>query len=142
MNSRSQGARDILIFTDDVFSMEGTVAQLDRMRMLADQYGALLGVDNSRASEFVGRTGRRTHEVAVITGTLGRALGGAGCGFTSGTRELVELLRECSRAYLFSNFVAPSVVGRRRGSQPKYPPLMSLNIFRLPSRRFGRLVAS
>jgi glycine C-acetyltransferase len=116
--ARLEGARDILVFTDGVFSMDGTIAQLDRIRALADRYGALLGVDDSHASGFVGQFGRGTHEfrgvlgkVDVITGTLGKALGGASGGFTSGPRGVIELLRQRSRPYLFSNSVAPSVVG-------------------------------
>jgi glycine C-acetyltransferase len=116
--ARRDGARDILIFTDGVFSMDGTIAQLDGIRALADRYGALLGVDDSHASGFVGPSGRGTHEfrgllgkIDVITGTLGKALGGASGGFTSGPREVIELLRQRSRPYLFSNSVAPSVVG-------------------------------
>ena len=116
--ARAEGARTILIFTDGVFSMDGTIAQLHRIRTLADQYDALLGVDDSHASGFVGRTGRGTHEhcgvfgrIDVITGTLGKALGGASGGFTSGSRDVIELLRQRSRPYLFSNSVAPSVVG-------------------------------
>jgi glycine C-acetyltransferase len=116
--ARAEGARDILIFTDGVFSMDGTIAQLDRIRALADRYDALLGVDDSHASGFVGRTGRGTHEhcgvfgkIDIITGTLGKALGGASGGFTSGSRAVVELLRQRSRPYLFSNSVAPCVVG-------------------------------
>jgi glycine C-acetyltransferase len=116
--ARAEGARAVLIFTDGVFSMDGTIAQLDRIRALADRYDALLGVDDSHASGFVGRTGRGTHEqcgvfgrIDVITGTLGKALGGASGGFTSGSRDVIELLRQRSRPYLFSNSVAPSVVG-------------------------------
>jgi glycine C-acetyltransferase len=116
--ARAARVRDILIFTDGVFSMDGTIAQLDRIRALADRYDALLGVDDSHASGFVGRTGRGTHEhcgvfgkIDVITGTLGKALGGASGGFTSGSRDVIELLRQRSRPYLFSNSVAPSVVG-------------------------------
>lgn len=116
--ARAAGARDILVFTDGVFSMDGTIAQLDKIRALADRYGALLGVDDSHATGFVGRTGRGTHEhcgvfgkIDVITGTLGKALGGASGGFTSGSRAVIELLRQRSRPYLFSNSVAPSVVG-------------------------------
>jgi glycine C-acetyltransferase len=116
--ARAQGARDVLIFTDGVFSMDGTIAQLDKIRALADRYDALLGVDDSHATGFVGRTGRGTHEhcgvfgrIDLITGTLGKALGGASGGFTSGSREVIELLRQRSRPYLFSNTVAPSVVG-------------------------------
>jgi glycine C-acetyltransferase len=116
--ARAEGARAVLIFTDGVFSMDGTIAQLDRIRALADRYDALLGVDDSHASGFVGRTGRGSHEhcgvfgrIDVITGTLGKALGGASGGFTSGPRDVIELLRQRSRPYLFSNSVAPSVVG-------------------------------
>jgi glycine C-acetyltransferase len=116
--ARSAGARDVLVFTDGVFSMDGTIAQLDAIRVLADRYGAMVGVDDSHASGFVGREGRGTHEfrnvfgkIDVITGTLGKALGGASGGFTSGPRELIELLRQRSRPYLFSNSVAPCVVG-------------------------------
>ncbi len=116
--ARSEGARFTLVFTDGVFSMDGTIAQLDTMRRLCDTHGALLGVDECHASGFVGATGRGTHEhrgvfgkVDIITGTLGKALGGASGGFTSARREVVELLRQRSRPYLFSNTVAPSIVG-------------------------------
>jgi glycine C-acetyltransferase len=114
----SEGARHKLVFTDGVFSMDGTVAQLDVMRSLCDRHGALLGVDECHASGFMGATGRGTHEhrgvfgkIDIITGTLGKALGGASGGFTSARREVVELLRQRSRPYLFSNTVAPSIVG-------------------------------
>jgi len=114
----SDGARFKLVFTDGVFSMDGTIAQLDAMRALCDAHGALLGVDECHASGFVGATGRGTHEyrgvfgkIDIITGTLGKALGGASGGFTSARREVVELLRQRSRPYLFSNTVAPSIVG-------------------------------
>ncbi len=114
----SEGARFTLVFTDGVFSMDGTIARLDAMRRLCDAHGALLGVDECHASGFVGATGRGTHEhrgvfgkVDIITGTLGKALGGASGGFTSARREVVELLRQRSRPYLFSNTVAPSIVG-------------------------------
>ena len=113
-----EGARFKLVFTDGVFSMDGTVAQLDTMRAICDAHGALLGVDECHASGFMGATGRGTHEhrgvfgrIDIITGTLGKALGGASGGFTSGRREVVELLRQRSRPYLFSNTVAPSIVG-------------------------------
>ena len=116
--ARDEGARFTLVFTDGVFSMDGTVAQLDVMRQLCDRYGALLGVDECHATGFVGATGRGTPEyrgvwgqVDLITGTLGKALGGASGGFTSGRRELIELLRQRSRPYLFSNTVAPMIVG-------------------------------
>ena len=116
--ARAAGARHVLVFTDGVFSMDGTIAQLDTMRRLCDQYDALLGVDECHASGFMGQTGRGTHEyrqvfgrVDIITGTLGKALGGASGGFTSARREVVDLLRQRSRPYLFSNTVAPSIVG-------------------------------
>ncbi len=120
--ARADGARFVLAFTDGVFSMDGSVAQLDRMRALCDAHGALLGIDDSHATGFVGPTGRGTHEhrgllvdgrarVDLITGTLGKALGGASGGFTSGRREVIELLRQRSRPYLFSNSLAPAIVG-------------------------------
>jgi glycine C-acetyltransferase len=98
--------------------MDGTIAQLGEMRQLCDAHGALLGIDECHASGFLGRSGRGTHEhcgvfgkVDIITGTLGKALGGASGGFTSGRKEVIELLRQRSRPYLFSNTVAPSIVG-------------------------------
>ena len=116
--AKADGARFKLVFTDGVFSMDGTVARLDAMRALCDQHGALLGVDECHASGFMGATGRGTHEhrgvfgkMDIITGTLGKALGGASGGFTSARRGVVELLRQRSRPYLFSNTVAPSIVG-------------------------------
>ncbi len=114
----NDGARFTLVFTDGVFSMDGTVARLDTMRSLCDAHGALLGIDDCHATGFVGATGRGTHElrgvfgkVDIITGTLGKALGGASGGFTSARREVIALLRQRSRPYLFSNTVAPSIVG-------------------------------
>ncbi len=116
--ARADGARFTLVFTDGVFSMDGTVARLDEMRVLCDRHGAMLGVDECHASGFMGATGRGTHEhrgvfgrVDIITGTLGKALGGASGGFTSARREVIDLLRQRSRPYLFSNTVAPSIVG-------------------------------
>jgi glycine C-acetyltransferase len=116
--ARAGGARHVLVFTDGVFSMDGTVAQLDTMRALCDRFDALLGLDECHATGFMGQTGRGTHEfcgvfgkVDIITGTLGKALGGASGGFTSARHEVVELLRQRSRPYLFSNTVAPSIVG-------------------------------
>jgi glycine C-acetyltransferase len=120
--ARAGGARFVLVFTDGVFSMDGTVAQLDAMRRLCDRYGALLGVDECHASGFMGATGRGTHEhrgllvdghaqVDIITGTFGKALGGASGGFTAGPAEVIELLRQRSRPYLFSNTLAPAIVG-------------------------------
>jgi glycine C-acetyltransferase len=116
--ARADGARFILVFTDGVFSMDGTIAQLDKMRAICDAHGALLGIDECHASGFMGARGRGTHEhrgvfgkIDIITGTLGKALGGASGGFTTGRREVIELLRQRSRPYLFSNTVAPSIVG-------------------------------
>lgn len=112
------GARYKLVFTDGVFSMDGTVAKLGEIRALCDKYNALLGVDDSHATGFVGKTGRGTHELCnlfgkidIITGTLGKALGGASGGFTAAKKEVVELLRQRSRPYLFSNTLAPTIVG-------------------------------
>ena len=112
------GARFKLVFTDGAFSMDGTIAQLDKIRALCDQYGALLGVDECHASGFLGARGRGTHEhrgvfgkIDIITGTLGKALGGACGGFTTGKKEVIELLRQRSRPYLFSNTVMPAIVG-------------------------------
>ena len=116
--ARGAGARHVLVFTDGVFSMDGTIAQLDKIREITDRHGALLGIDECHASGFMGKTGRGTHEyrnvfgkVDIITGTLGKALGGASGGFTTGRKEAIELLRQRSRPYLFSNTVAPSIVG-------------------------------
>ena len=112
------GVRHTLVFTDGVFSMDGTIAQLDVMRRLCDQYGALLGVDECHATGFVGASGRGTPEyrgvfgkVDIITGTLGKALGGASGGFTSARKEVIALLRQRSRPYLFSNTLAPVIAG-------------------------------
>jgi len=114
----AEGARYRLVFSDGVFSMDGTIAQLDQMRAICDRQGALLGIDDCHASGFLGRTGRGTHEyrgvygkVDIITGTLGKALGGASGGFTAGRRDLIDLLRQRSRPYLFSNTLAPPIVG-------------------------------
>ena len=111
------GARFKLITTDGVFSMDGTIARLDEICDLADKYSALVHFDDCHATGFIGASGRGTHEfrncmdrVDIITGTLGKALGGASGGYTSGRREIVELLRQRSRPYLFSNTVAPMVV--------------------------------
>ena len=114
---RSEAARMRLIATDGVFSMDGTFAPLDAICELADRYGALVLVDDSHATGFVGKSGRGTPElfgvterVDVITSTLGKALGGASGGFTSGRKEIIALLRQRSRPYLFSNSLAPAVV--------------------------------
>ncbi len=116
--ARAKGARFILVFTDGVFSMDGTIAQLDAMRALCDQYDALLGIDECHASGFMGKTGRGTHEhrnvfgkIDIVTGTFGKALGGASGGFTAARREVVELLRQRSRPYLFSNTLMPAIAG-------------------------------
>lgn len=110
--------RRVLIVTDGVFSMDGTIAQLDKICDLADQYGAMIMVDECHASGFMGKTGRGTPEhknvlgrIDIITGTYGKALGGASGGFTAARKEIVELLRQRSRPYLFSNTLAPSIVG-------------------------------
>jgi glycine C-acetyltransferase len=112
------GVRRKLIFTDGAFSMDGTIAQLDKICDLADQYDAMVGIDECHASGFLGKTGRGTHEyrgvmdrVDIVTGTLGKALGGASGGFTAARKEIVAMLRQRSRPYLFSNTVAPSIVG-------------------------------
>lgn len=114
----ASGARNKMIATDGVFSMDGYIAKLDEICALAEKYDALVMVDDSHAVGFTGKTGRGTHEfhnvmdrVDVITGTLGKALGGASGGYTSGKKEIIELLRQRSRPYLFSNSVAPSIVG-------------------------------
>lgn len=114
----NQDARTRLIVTDSVFSMDGTIAQLDKICDLADKYGALVMIDESHSSGFMGKNGRGVHELCgvmeridIITGTLGKALGGASGGFTSGKKEIIDMLRQRSRPYLFSNTVAPSVVG-------------------------------
>lgn len=111
-------SRRILIVTDGVFSMDGTIAQLDKICDLADQYRAMVMIDECHATGFMGKSGRGTHElknvmgrVDIITGTYGKALGGASGGFTAARREIVELLRQRSRPYLFSNTLAPSIVG-------------------------------
>ena len=112
------GARLRLIATDGVFSMDGTIARIDKICDLADKYDAMVMVDDSHATGFVGKTGRGTHEyrdcmdrVDIITSTLGKALGGASGGFTSARKEIVDLLRNRSRPYLFSNTLAPPIVG-------------------------------
>jgi glycine C-acetyltransferase len=110
--------RSRIIVTDGSFSMDGTIAQLDKICDLADQYDAIVMIDECHSSGFLGKTGRGTHEhrgvmgrVDIITGTLGKALGGASGGFTSGRRPIIEMLRQRSRPYLFSNTLAPSIVG-------------------------------
>lgn len=112
------GARTRLIVTDSVFSMDGTIAQLDKICDLADKYDAIVMIDESHSSGFMGATGRGVHELCgvmgridIITGTMGKALGGASGGFTSGKKEIIDMLRQRSRPYLFSNSLAPSIVG-------------------------------
>ncbi len=116
--AEKEGAVQKIIVTDGVFSMDGNIAQLDKICDLADKYGALVMTDECHSTGFMGKTGRGVHEyrgvinrVDIITGTLGKALGGASGGFTSGKKEIIELLRQRSRPYLFSNTVAPSIVG-------------------------------
>lgn len=116
--SGTQHLRHRMIVTDGVFSMDGTIAQLDKIAELADRYKALVMIDECHATGFMGKTGRGTHEyrnvmgkVDIITGTLGKALGGAMGGFTSGHKEIIEMLRQRSRPYLFSNSLAPGIVG-------------------------------
>jgi len=113
----ASGARVRMIATDGCFSMDGTIAELGQICELADKYKALTMIDDAHASGFLGRTGRGTHEyrgvmgrIDIITGTLGKALGGASGGFTSGRKRIIELLRQRSRPYLFSNTVAPPIV--------------------------------
>jgi glycine C-acetyltransferase len=112
------GCRSRVIVTDGSFSMDGTIAQLDKICDLADRYDAIVMTDECHSSGFIGKTGRGTHEyrnvmgrVDIITGTLGKALGGASGGFTSGRKPIIEMLRQRSRPYLFSNTLAPSIVG-------------------------------
>ncbi len=116
--AEAHDARNRIIVTDGSFSMDGTIAQLDTICALADKYDALVMIDDSHSTGFLGKTGRGTHEyrgvmgrIDIITGTLGKALGGANGGFTSGKKEVIEMLRQRSRPYLFSNSVAPGIVG-------------------------------
>jgi len=115
--ARADGARTVLITTDGVFSMDGTIAPLEAITALARKYGALVHIDECHASGFLGATGRGSAEVCgvlehidIITGTLGKSLGGALGGFTTARREVIELLRQRSRPYLFSNALPPPVV--------------------------------
>lgn len=114
----SQAQRNRVIVTDGSFSMDGTIAQLDKIVALAEKYNASVMIDECHSSGFLGKSGRGTHEhcgvmgkIEIITGTLGKALGGASGGFTSGKKEIIEMLRQRSRPYLFSNTLAPSIVG-------------------------------
>jgi glycine C-acetyltransferase len=117
-DATAAGAKNIMIVTDGAFSMDGTIARLDLICDLADKYEALVMTDECHSTGFIGKTGRGVPEhcgvtgrVDIITGTLGKALGGASGGFTSGRKEIIELLRQRSRPYLFSNTLAPSIVG-------------------------------
>jgi glycine C-acetyltransferase len=117
-DAKNAGANQIIVVTDGAFSMDGTIAQLDKICDLSDQYEALVMTDECHSTGFLGKTGRGvpeyrgvTDRVDIITGTLGKALGGASGGFTSGKKEIIELLRQRSRPYLFSNTLAPSIVG-------------------------------
>jgi glycine C-acetyltransferase len=114
----AQSAKQRIIVTDGVFSMDGTIAQLDKITALAEKYNALVMIDECHASGFMGKTGRGTHQhhnvmgkIDIITGTFGKALGGASGGFTAAKKEIVEILRQRSRPYLFSNTLAPAIVG-------------------------------
>ena len=117
-DAKAAGAQQMIIVTDGAFSMDGTIAQLDKICDLADEYEALVMTDESHATGFIGKTGRGVPEycgvmdrVDIITGTLGKALGGASGGFTSGRKEIIDLLRQHSRPYLFSNTLAPAITG-------------------------------
>jgi len=114
----TQNLRSRIIVSDGSFSMDGTIAQLDKICDLAEKYDAIIMIDECHSTGFIGKTGRGTHEyrgvmgrIDIITGTLGKALGGASGGFTTGKKEIIEMLRQRSRPYLFSNTVAPSIVG-------------------------------
>jgi glycine C-acetyltransferase len=116
--AKEAGTNQKIIVTDGVFSMDGNIAKLDEICDLADQYDALVMSDECHSTGFMGETGRGVHEyrgvmgrMDIITGTLGKALGGASGGFTSGRKEIIDLLRQRSRPYLFSNTLAPSIVG-------------------------------
>ena len=116
VEAKENGARRILITTDGVFSMDGTIAQLNKICDLADEFDAMVHHDDCHATGFIGKTGRGVHEycgvmdrVDIITSTFGKALGGASGGFTSGRKEIIDMLRQRSRPYLFSNTVAPSI---------------------------------
>lgn len=115
---QAEGCRHRIIVTDGAFSMDGTIAQLDKICDLADKYQALVMIDESHCSGFMGKNGRGTHEhfnvmdrIDIITGTLGKALGGASGGFTAGRKEIIDMLRQRSRPYLFSNTLAPGIAG-------------------------------
>ncbi|HEY0652911.1 MAG TPA: glycine C-acetyltransferase [Chryseosolibacter sp.] len=118
IDAKAAGAKQIIVVTDGAFSMDGTIAQMDKICDLADKFEALVMTDECHSMGFIGKTGRGVPEyrnvmdrVDIITGTLGKALGGASGGFTSGKKEIIEMLRQRSRPYLFSNTLAPSIVG-------------------------------
>jgi glycine C-acetyltransferase len=118
LDARTAGAKQMIIVTDGAFSMDGTIARLDKICDLADRFEALVMTDECHATGFIGKTGRGVPEfrnvmgrVDIITGTLGKALGGASGGFTASKKEIIEILRQRSRPYLFSNTLAPSIVG-------------------------------
>ncbi|KAA9041847.1 glycine C-acetyltransferase [Ginsengibacter hankyongi] len=115
---QTQHLRSRIVVTDGSFSMDGTIAQLDKICDLADKYNAIVMIDECHSTGFLGKTGRGSHEyrgvmgrIDIITGTFGKALGGASGGFTTGRKEIIEMLRQRSRPYLFSNSLAPSIVG-------------------------------
>ncbi|WP_200974246.1 glycine C-acetyltransferase [Echinicola sp. 20G] len=117
-DANEKGAKQKLIVTDGAFSMDGTIAQMDKIVELAEKYGAIVMSDECHSTGFIGKTGRGVHELKgvmgkmdIITGTLGKALGGASGGFTSGRKEIIDILRQRSRPYLFSNTLAPSITG-------------------------------
>jgi glycine C-acetyltransferase len=117
-DAKAAGAKQMIVVTDGAFSMDGTIAQMDKICDLADRYEALVMTDECHSTGFIGKTGRGVPEyrnvmgrVDIITGTLGKALGGASGGFTAGKKEIIEMLRQRSRPYLFSNTLAPSIVG-------------------------------
>jgi glycine C-acetyltransferase len=117
-DAKVAGAKQMIVVTDGAFSMDGTIAQLDKICALADRYEALVMTDECHSTGFIGKTGRGVPEyrgvigkIDIITGTLGKALGGASGGFTSGRKEIIEMLRQRSRPYLFSNTLAPSITG-------------------------------
>lgn len=137
--ARQGGARSTLVFTDGVFSMDGTIAQLDRIKTLCDSHGALMGIDECHATGVLGPQGRGTHahfglvgQVDLITGTFGKALGGASGGFTACSYRVADLLRQRSRPYLFSNTLAPPIVGAS---------LCALQMLREDGARVNRLAA-
>ena len=138
----SKGAKQKLIVTDGAFSMDGTIAQMDKIVALATKYNALVMSDECHSTGFIGKSGRGVHElkgvmgkVDIITGTLGKALGGASGGFTSGRKEIIEMLRQKSRPYLFSNTLAPSITGASIAIFDLLSETTALRDKQLPDRR-------